>query len=916
MDHILIERRAVLGGRTVKPEEIGYLYTAEKLAHAFRIVCEDAGGLTTLTGNVTAYFRRDDGNTILIQGSLDEGRALVVLPQDCYNIPGRFGLVIYHTLSGATTVIWACRGTVLQTQSGALIDSGEAVPDLSDLLAAVVDVQQATDDANEAAAKVEAFIDAVNDYEMSPAWTRGGLNTSGNETSANTRIRTGFIAKGDAWDVTPDSGVKVTFRLYSAAETTGAFVWSDSNWHTDSVNAQELFADHPTANYIRVMGALTDDSTIAADSVSTVGGMIHITGIGHTSELREVDGLLRKGKGSAQVTDNGISWRYSTDTNDCYLKITGTVSYWAENVSATLTAEALYAQAAVINDRDVVRVNPNDSSELQGRGFALVYDAKDSATPLKLIAYSTARTNARYTILFAHSYDNLPCRGLLTIPGLDAQMRAVTAEASNNTATLTGYLSGAVGWGTVLKWELGGIKTTGADTYVTDRIRTGYYRKEMLATVTPDEGAKVSLRLYSAEDPSSFVWTSDWYTSAVDIQSKFASHTTASYVRLVACYDPSETVTDVDDLAGMIHNTVLNTAASIRSQADSNTRAIAALEEGKADAPDKGMADYFAGEALTCRDALEAACTEPCYVVGFVTDSHYYGYSGGNNWPRTAQNMAYTASLYPFDCVIHGGDITTGNLAKASTVRDTRTVRKSLTDHFSRIAMLTGNHDDNSYKSSFDASADWLDKEAQFALYGRMPSAGARYLDGYNACWWDVEGLGLRIICLDAVIPGKYGNNGITGNTGCWGYSPDEIAWLTETLATAKSLGLQVAVFSHMPASGSLMNGTLTGSADVCAAVNSFVSGGGTFVGWFHGHTHRDKLSVVSGNSFHECATGCSVCNDSVTEATDELGTRPAREPETVTEDLWDIVVIKPGSRVVNLVRFGAGSDRTYSYGS
>ena len=42
--------------------------------------------------------------------------------------------------------------------------------------------------------------------------------------------------------------------------------------------------------------------------------------------------------------------------------------------------------------------------------------------------------------------------------------------------------------------------------------------------------------------------------------------------------------------------------------------------------------------------------------------------------------------------------------------------------------------------------------------------------------------------------------------------------------------------------------------------------------------------------------------------------TKPPRQLGTASEDCWDVVVIRPQSRKINMVRFRAGEDREFSY--
>lgn len=95
-------------------------FTGDKLAHRFIIsvnrdgVDEDLAGAT-----VSGLFIRADDATVTIAGNVDdEGRAFVLLPSQCYEIPGRFQLVIRAVQSTVTSAIFACEGCVRASSTG------------------------------------------------------------------------------------------------------------------------------------------------------------------------------------------------------------------------------------------------------------------------------------------------------------------------------------------------------------------------------------------------------------------------------------------------------------------------------------------------------------------------------------------------------------------------------------------------------------------------------------------------------------------------------------------------------------------------------------------------------------------------------------------------------------------------------
>lgn len=144
----------------------GVTFSNENKGHKFIVSCMSGGELETLTGTVTARFMRANNTTILIAGNdytgIADGKAVVTLPQDCYNVPGRFQMAIFLSDSGTTNCIYACVGSVQRTQEGTLIDSGDAVPTLTELLAQIDACEQATTNATTAASAANAAAESAS----------------------------------------------------------------------------------------------------------------------------------------------------------------------------------------------------------------------------------------------------------------------------------------------------------------------------------------------------------------------------------------------------------------------------------------------------------------------------------------------------------------------------------------------------------------------------------------------------------------------------------------------------------------------------------------------------------------------------------------------------------------------------------
>jgi len=276
MANIVINKTAFLDAPITVDSLHGMTFTNESGAHQFVISAMQGGNPLALTGSVSARFMRANNTTILLTGSVTNGKAVITLHQDCYNVPGRFQLAIFNTVSGTTTCIYAAIGTVQRTVAGDLIDSGEAVPDISELLAQIDACEQATAAANAAATKAVRYDSAqtltetqkaqarenidgasvgdVNDLKsafnettitvldgaMTPTthavtdWVSGWVRDNGTFGLAQNICRTGFVNFGSVIGFVPftiKSGFKIQLNEYTTASES-AFVGRVGEYQT------------------------------------------------------------------------------------------------------------------------------------------------------------------------------------------------------------------------------------------------------------------------------------------------------------------------------------------------------------------------------------------------------------------------------------------------------------------------------------------------------------------------------------------------------------------------------------------------------------------------------------------------------------------------------------------------------------
>lgn len=134
-------KRTWLQDRMVRPETLnGMAFQAEAGAHRFEITGYDSNGnKMAFSGTVTAIFLRPDNTDVPLTGVISNGVAQVTLSQECYQVPGRFGLAIFVNSGNTKTVVYKCIGPVGMTSSGVAASSVvQSVSTLIDRIEAAV----------------------------------------------------------------------------------------------------------------------------------------------------------------------------------------------------------------------------------------------------------------------------------------------------------------------------------------------------------------------------------------------------------------------------------------------------------------------------------------------------------------------------------------------------------------------------------------------------------------------------------------------------------------------------------------------------------------------------------------------------------------------------------------------------------
>lgn len=294
--------------------------------------------------------------------------------------------------------------------------------------------------------------------------------------------------------------------------------------------------------------------------------------------------------------------------------------------------------------------------------------------------------------------------------------------------------------------------------------------------------------------------------------------------------------------------------------------------------------EYFKTEIEKTAAQTNEKTALGCLLLCVLTDTHYRK----DEWEDTAFNISSVLSRVKTDAIIHLGDFTDGNLSKHLTAEYVEHMMKDLTHNQLPVYVTPGNHDANFLKGNPEP----FTVDEQIALFGME----APYY------YKDFEKQKLRCLFLysyDITTPVRYG------------FSEEELLWVQRSLDTAPD-GYKILVFSHEAPfpwldywSHLIRNGERM--MDILEDYNKRENC--QVLAYFYGHTHAEL--IYTEGSFPIISIGCNKCEQISKAQLPKGAVSMARDPLTVTQDLWDMVVVNPKEQRIELIRFGAGDNRT-----
>lgn len=322
---------------------------------------------------------------------------------------------------------------------------------------------------------------------------------------------------------------------------------------------------------------------------------------------------------------------------------------------------------------------------------------------------------------------------------------------------------------------------------------------------------------------------------------------------------------------------------------------------------------YYITELNDTIEKIHNLSTSPALTFMVTTDQHRYSSNanGISNFEYMIENMRYIADRIQCDFILNLGDMTDGDQTQSITLQrgyDCTSLFKSVGIPY---LFVNGNHDTN-YATTGHPYTFTLE-EIFKAYYQTMKNVTYNKSERGTDFYVDFDWLDIRLIVLNA-------NNTRNGNVE-YSYGDTTGTWLSGVLNTNRTVVLAVhqsPIETQIPGNIWTYNKT-----EVVPLIMDFVENGGKLI-MLSGHTHFDIAFI---DPWLSIVQTCQRFTDTDTieflpDVENEYGITgfidravvPSRTAKTATEDAWSVCVLKPEEAELDIVRFGAGTDRYFHY--
>ncbi|WP_436629446.1 metallophosphoesterase family protein [Latilactobacillus sakei] len=341
----------------------------------------------------------------------------------------------------------------------------------------------------------------------------------------------------------------------------------------------------------------------------------------------------------------------------------------------------------------------------------------------------------------------------------------------------------------------------------------------------------------------------------------------------------------------------------------------------------------------------------------FITDLHWEQ-DNSNAYAHSNRSLSHLSNALAFDdkvdAIILGGDNTNSYSKSLSYIKkQIEQINDKLYDTGSsdRFSLL-GNHDDGSMRSrllsrSLKPEDIVLKRDFINLMRANNSNYGEIRMADNLAFYKDYADKKVRVIGLNALdIP-----DGLTNEDGSikynrqhkFGYSSSQLKWLAETALTGVPEDYHTVVFSHIHTNPAPVTESITETTDVRfnydllqqllwafqagtavvlnnelkdfevdLTIDFTAQGKRTLVGFINGHTHWEGITKVGTFTDVHCLN--SIYEGAGDELVNQAPGQPDRKLNDVTEDAFTIISIDTTKKHVDLIGFGAATNRGFDY--
>lgn len=214
----------------------GTLILGNAEANRVMIKVTQDGEHVALEGSIVAQMLRADGQTLTWSGAIISGTAVVVLPASAYSVQGPAKLNIDLLSNDQRMTLAVLRLMVDATTSNASVAPVDTVPDLATLLTKLVDMEEAADDARQAAAFYPMVYDGVltfparkKEYYAIGNWVAGEvIPDKASGQNYHYVLELGGLVEGETFTIKAHNGM--TARPWGIIDKDRvAMIWSDDD---------------------------------------------------------------------------------------------------------------------------------------------------------------------------------------------------------------------------------------------------------------------------------------------------------------------------------------------------------------------------------------------------------------------------------------------------------------------------------------------------------------------------------------------------------------------------------------------------------------------------------------------------------------------------------------------------------------